>query len=446
MRYASVALAFSLAACASSPPSRGKQMGVAPSSARFKVREICDNYNRVIDNACQEIQDKATDPERKRVSIMVRIFTLTYTRHALSNPSPLAAFLDLWVMSLQRKEYLEKNGEKMFGDLAPIAATANDEIAAYIAKVADDIFPPDVRPKVDAEVTRFAAANPIQGYIREWQETEGTRSESLFKAVTGIVPSLGIKDTAASIADVSHAIDGVGEVVQDIPKVARWNTQLLMLDMDRNPSILSVRESIRGISDDVARFNDILERLPERVQGQLSKTLDEIDAKQEGIRKTLDDAKGVATEAKGAAEALRATVKDAETTVATAQQATEAFAVAGEKWQPVLQTLLDITGPAPKEYTPSKGPDPNIENLVRLSEHATSMATQLNDALGQARGILEGKAMDQLNANTRSTLDHTAGRLQDVIDHATWRAAELALGIAVLALVYRLVASRIKAR
>ena len=63
--------------------------------------------------------------------------------------------------------------------------------------------------------------------------------------------------------------------------------------------------------------------------------------------------KGVATEAKGAAEALQATVKHAETTLSAAQKATEAFAAAGEKWQPALQTLLDI--PPRRNRRPPRG-------------------------------------------------------------------------------------------
>jgi hypothetical protein len=207
-----------------------------------------------------------------------------------------------------------------------------------------------------------------------------------------------------------------------------------------------VRQSIHSISESVARFNDIVDTLPGRVQAEVSKTLDDIDAKQEGIRKTLEEAKGVATEAKGAAESLEATVKQAETTLASAERATAAFAAAGEKWQPVMAALLDITGPGPKEYNPSAGPDPNIENLVRVAEETGKMAAQLQQTLVELRGILEGKAMDQLNANARGTLDHTATRLDAVVDHAAWRGAQLAIGIAVLAFIYRIAAARLTRR
>lgn len=438
--------ALVLAACASGPSTAEQQAGLAREDMSRKVREICENYNRVIDHALQEIESRATTVDCKRLTIRFRIYTLSLTRQALVNPSPLAAFLDLWVATLQRRQMLAERGQEIFGEDAPIAVTANKEILDYIVSTADSILPADTRDKVKAEVNAYAAAHPITGNIREWQDVgAAAHGESVLHAVTSIVPTLGIKDTAASIADVSRSIDGVGEVVQDIPRLARWNAQLLMYDLDENPSMLSVRESIRDISKDVAQFNGILEKLPERVQAEVGKTLDDIEAKQEGIRKTLDDAKGVATEARGAVEALQTTVREAETTIATAQKATEAFALAGEKWQPTMEALLAITGPAPKEYVPSKGPDPNIENLVRVTQNTNAMATQLNETLTQLRQVLEGKGIDQLNTNARGTVDHTAVQLGGLIDRATWRAVQLAIAIAVLAVLYR-VAARLTRR
>ncbi|HEX5136615.1 MAG TPA: hypothetical protein VFY93_06565 [Planctomycetota bacterium] len=440
------AAAFVLAGCASGPSTAEQKQGLAQQDLAMKVREICENYNRVVDIACQEIERKATDPARKRISIQFRIYTRTYTRQAIVNPSPFAGFLDLWVMALQRRKYIETHGEAVLGDLASIAGDANKEMVDYIGRVADRILPAESKDQVRAEVAAYADAHPITGNIREWKEVGAARGESVLASVTKVVPSLGIKATAASIADVSRSVDGVGEVVQDLPWLARWNAQMLLIDLDENPSLMSVRESIRSISADVTRFNDIVEKLPERVQAEVGKTLDDIDAKQEGLRKTLEDAKGVATEAKGAAEALEATVKQAETTLASAERATSAFAAAGEKWEPVMAALLDITGPGPKEYEPSAGPDPNIVNLVRVAEETGKMAGRLQQTLVELRGILEGKAMDQLNANARGTIAETAARLDAVIDHAAWRGAQLAAGIAVLVLLYRLAAARLVRR
>jgi len=408
----------------------------------LKVREICENYNRVVDLACQKVEDTATDAKRKRLSLEIRIYTLTRTRRALVDPSPLAAFLDLWVMTIQRKQYLDGEGEALLGDLTPIVADANRSLLTYIEEVAADVFPPESRDTIKAEVEAHAAANPITGYIRQWQAVEGAHGEHLLKVVTGFVPTLGIKDTAASIADVSRSIDAVGEIVEDIPRLARWNMQLLLLEVDQNPSVVSFRNSIHDISSSVARFNDIVEALPDRVQAEVGKTLDEIEAKQEGIRKTLEDAKGVATEAKVAVEALHATMKDAETTIASAERATEAFALAGERWQPTLSTLLEITGRSSNE--PSKGPDPNIENLVKVTNNANAMAAQLNETLGQLRQVLEGKGVDQLNTNARGTVEFTKAQLGDVIDRATWRGVQLAAAIAVLAFLYRLATAKLK--
>jgi len=446
MRNGFLAAALVIAACASGPTTAEKKAGLAYQDMALKVKEICYNINTATDVGLREVETRTDNPELKRQTIQWRMYTLTHCRQAVINPSPLSAFFDLWVMMLQRKEVLETRGPEVLGDYLPLVVDANNEVLAYIVKVANEIFPANSRDKIKSAVESYAAAHPITGTIREWQSVGSAQGDSVLKTVTSIVPSLGIKKTATSIEDVSRSIDGVGEIVQDLPHLARWNVQLLLYDLDESPSLLGVRQSARDIANSVSRFTDIADKLPERVQAEVGKTLDEIDAKQEGLRKTLDEAKGVATEARGAAEALQTTVKEAETTLASAERASAAFADAGEKWQPVLATVLDVFGPGPEEYEPSAGPDPNIANMVRVAEEMGKSGKVLQDTLAELRGILEGQGMDRLNANTRGTMDHTATRLAGVIDHATWRGAQLAIGIAVLVVLCRLVLLRLKPR
>ena len=161
MRKTALLLCLALAACASGPETAERKAGVSSADMALKVREICENYNRAVDVGCQQIEAQATDLPRKRLAIQFRIYTLTYTRHALVNPSPFAAFLDLWVMALQRQQYLEKHGEAALGDLAPPIIDANREMAEYIGRVAEQILPAESRDRVRSEVTAYAAAHPI---------------------------------------------------------------------------------------------------------------------------------------------------------------------------------------------------------------------------------------------------------------------------------------------
>jgi len=355
------------------------------------------------------------------------------------------ALLELWVMMVQRRAYIEQEGDAKFGDQVDVAREANEEALGYVERVAASVIEPGLLAETRAQVEKFAAANPISDYTREWgtDTAEAVRGESILKSVTKLAPSLGIKKTAASIRDVAHSIDAISDVVSDLPLLTRWNAALLLYDVTEDPTLSVMRTSVASIASTADRLATIADEYPARVQVEVSKTLDEIDAKQEGVRRTLDDAKAVATEAKDAVAELRATVKEADTTLASVDRVAENFARAGEAWRPVFGDLLTITGPAPEEPRPP-GPDPNIENLVRVSQEARGAATELGSALKELRGMLEGEDIARVGGTAAGTVDHATERLMGLVDHVTWRAIQLVLVIAVVAFAYRLLVARFR--
>jgi hypothetical protein len=440
MRLACAALLLA-AGCASTPDEAGRSKSLA---LRVTIDEIGQNYNTTAQRAAREIIDGARDPAFKRQAVQYEIATLAACRRARLFPNPLMALLELWTMAVQRRNYLAgEEARTLLGDGVGIARAAETAMASFIERAARDVLPADAHAAATAEVDAFAAAHPMEEFQREWNTGQHpSRGASVFAKVVKFVPSLGIKDTAGSITEVAESIDAIGDVIQDFPQVTRWQTQLLLYDLDENDSVLATRRNFERISESVARFTEIADGMPARLQAEVSKTLDEIDTKQEGLRKTLEDAEAVAKEAGAAVRELRATVKDAEGTVASVERAAAGFARAGEAWEPAIAELGRITGPAstgPKE----PGPDPNIENLARAAESFGATAKELHAALVEVRGILQGGEVDQVRRNAQGTIDHTTDRVRGLVDHVTWRAVQLVLAIAAVALLYRLATRRL---
>lgn len=100
MRNSCLAAALIIAACASGGSTTERQAGLAYQDMTLKVREICENMNRVTDNALREVELRTDNPELRRQTILWRMYTLTHCRQAVINPSPPAAFFDPWVMIL----------------------------------------------------------------------------------------------------------------------------------------------------------------------------------------------------------------------------------------------------------------------------------------------------------------------------------------------------------
>lgn len=441
LRHPTTAGLLLAAACASSPEAKDDESGLA---LRMKVEEIGQNYNTVVHRAARAITESDASGTVKRQAIQYQIATLTACRRARLLPNQLVALLELWTMAVQRRDFLGGDQARAeLGEAAGHGLAAETAMVDFIEGAAREVLPADALAAAKKEVEAFSAAHPVRDFQREWNTGRQTgRGESVFSQVVKIVPSLGIKKAAGSISEVAESVNAMGDVVQDIPQVTRWQTQLLLYDLDENESVAATRRNFERISESVARATGIAERLPAELQAQLSKTLDEIDTKQEGLRRTLEDAGAVAKEAGAAVRELRATVKEAEGSVASVERAAESFARAGEAWEPALAELGKITGPAsPGPSEP--GPDPNIENLARAAESFGATAKELHAALVEVRGMLQGGEVDQVSRNAQGTVDHTTDRLAGLVDHITWRAVQLVLVVAAAALAYRLAVRRL---
>jgi len=282
-------LALGLAACAVGP--KPSDPGSPQYNAmQVKLADLCATITHTMQAFAERVITDTDDLELKRRMVHAKIVTHTACRRAQIHPNPYVAFLDLWVWIVQRREYMEHAGDAILGPYKADALQRNEETLAYVERMAASMIKPDVFAETKTEIERYAAENPLQSYMQEWRndDSDAPRGESILKSVTKLAPSLGIKRTATSIKDVAHSIDGIADVVADVPLLARWNATLLLYETQRDPTLNTIRDAVESISVSADRFAAIADEYPARVQAEVSKTLDEIDTKQEGVRQTLE--------------------------------------------------------------------------------------------------------------------------------------------------------------
>ena len=123
---------------------------------------------------------------------------------------------------------------------------AETRMADYIDVAASGVLPQDAHAATKQEILAFAAAHPIDDFVREWNTgRHGAQGESVLAQVVRVVPSLGIKKTAGSITEVAESVNAVGDVIQDFPQVTRWQTQLLLYDLDENTSVMATPTPVK---------------------------------------------------------------------------------------------------------------------------------------------------------------------------------------------------------
>jgi hypothetical protein len=86
-------------------------------------------------------------------------------------------------------------------------------------------------------------------------------------------------------------------------------------------------------------------------------------------------------------------------------------------------------------------PNKDIENIAATANGLHASATELHAGLTELRALLGSgelpTTLDDVDATAQRAVDHTAARLEAVIDHATVRAIQLVVAVLACVVVYR---------
>ena len=461
-----LAVLVGLPGCSSTPKEptvQTKSGKVIPAQLLAQAnRSYAERWLQRVEGAANRVGRTTEDVEIRRRTVLWKISTLTTIDVALSLDDARFALLQLWTNTLQARNYIRERGARVFGDAGqPIALEAMEDMVELVTHVAEQFFPEKLFPEARAEVEKFAEKNPVLEIDpRAVADERATLLPGLlsFSWVKEITQPLniggGVADTAVSISEVARSVDGISTTIGALPMMTRWQTELLLFDLNENDTVMSLRKNIDETSKSIAALIETTNRLPGEIQEQVSKTLKEVEEGQGELRKTLVEARAVVSDAKDAVTEVNAALGKTEEIVGDLEKVTTSFAEAGAAWEPTLKELRAITGDStPPEETPpgppaeeDSGPNEDIANLVLLVDGARDTAVELKGLLSELRTTLASgdieQVMDGVDGTARGTVDHATARMEDVVDYAAWRGLMLAFGIAVIALAYRFTANR----
>ena len=449
----SLAIPALLAACSSSQPRNIEKVGKTGLSSDIldaKLTEACDNYVRAVSVTAAELARGIDDPTQRRRLIQWRYGTLIATDNAYSMRLRFEGIASLYIMALQRIEFLSREGREAYLDQHEAEALAVERgMAEYLDGTFRELLPEDAYNNIVPYLRTFAAENPIDGLIRKYGDATAARKQSgtFLKLSTLTEPLMiteGVKETAVSISEVADSVNRVGRTVDSIPATTALELELLLLNLRDDPMIADLRGSVTSMSESAARFATVSEQLPTRIREEIVQGLDEIEATRADLRDVVDKAAVTATEARKAVEQAGITMNEAQTVLASVQQTSKNLAEAGRAWGPAFESLRKITNPRGDDYVPpppEPGPDRDLENLARTAEGISAAGEKLHAAIVELRATLDSGTLPgtlgEVDTTARGTVDYTTERLAELVDLITLRVAQLVGAIVVATLLYR---------
>jgi hypothetical protein len=312
---------------------------------------------------------ESPSPEARRQALIWKAEAIPVMQMSLLNTDPVSAVVDTWVFLFQMRAYMERPAVKQpFGEFYPVVdqtlknMDAEMEQLVRVAAPSADIA--DLRQRTGA----WAQAHPIQAGLTGRQSADPEVIRKVGESDLGTMAS--VKALRESLGDLTARLDSYNLY---LPKQARWQAELLLRDLTRDPQVDAVMSNVVVLSSALAKTSSSMERMPE-VAGQ-------------------------------AREAIRADVEGQ-------RLAAQAF-LRGER----LQTLDAL----------------RQERIATIAAMHSERLAATADLRGERQVVLEAlrngevAVMNDVNAASEKTLKDLDSRGRGLIDHFFLRALELVL-------------------
>ncbi len=405
-----------------------------------------------ITQAANRVEAGTDDPAIRRAALAWKLELLVDAKHDLAAKDPLEMLVDLWALWVRVVRYLQQGeGQDLFGEFQPEAIAAASEILERIKQLARDYLPPEKHTAILRQVNTYARGHPMENVFEHETVPDFCKEESGHSAIRQLfgLPMKAVSTVGAELdptTRLARAVDRFTALMSDYPAVVRWQLQLALLDIERLPTVERTLASVQQAADAASQFNETIAQLPERLRAESEQLLARADEGQAEVRGTLEEAR------RTVAAADEALARADEVTGRVRETATE-LTRTGEAWAEtagaVKETLQEIQAFGERRSASTRPSAAQREQAPFDIRDYTKTATELRDATSELRRLLTdlddfaaedgpvARSTRRAEALTTDVLAQTELRLRDVVDHAFWRALQLALIVLVMAIVYR---------
>lgn len=390
MRLARLLLVLGLAAGCSSGPEQDDTAATErrASPLRGQLEFLIEGEAARLESFCAGLAAQVEDPGVRRAAQLWKMAVIPELRSSLERADDQAALLHLWARNAQMQHYFSDGaGVALFGVHAPSGVEIFRELTGRIEKLAQIELGPERFPKALTLVQTYTRGNalevdPLQAAAQDSQlnallrDSLGKPLDVVMQPLRAIHPGKGLDETAQAVRAFGNTVDDVRRVVALLPEQIRWQTELLLLDLDESRTRTSAQASLSALSKSAERLSHTAEVLPGEIEERAIRLLGELEAGQGELRATLES--GTAT-----AHALTESAQAIDAALAT-------FA----------QLSAELKGPPrpPGEPMPPPGKPFEIEQYTRTADALTASLVELNAALERVRELSAPESSARLAA------------------------------------------------
>jgi len=284
-----VGLMAILSGCGSGPtkktalikPNKHVETSAAVLSARNQSR--LGLYSSEIENAADKIILQSPSAVTRRQALEWKAEAIPVLQTALLNTDPVAAALDAWAFILQMKAYMEQPLVKQgWGESYPVVTNTLNRMDIDMEQLIHEASPSANLPAARQRVSSWAEAHPIQAGLSSRKSADALLIRQAEQSDLGTRAS--IRAVAESIGDLTARLDSYNVY---LPKQARWQAELLLSDLSRDPEISSAMSGLAVLSSAVDRTAGSMEHMPELIGQAHEAVLADVEGQRLGLQDFL---------------------------------------------------------------------------------------------------------------------------------------------------------------
>lgn len=230
-------------------------------------------YSGEIEAAADKIILESPLPATRRQALVWKAEAIPVLQSSMLKTDPVAAGLDTWVFVFQMMAFMKQPAvQQRFGDFHSVVdETINrmdTEMEQLVRTSAPQANVADLRQKANA----WAQAHPIQTSLAGRQSVDAEVIRQAKQADMGAVAS--IRALQESMGDLTARLDSYNVYA---PKQARWQAELLLIDLTREPAVGAAMSNFTALSSAAVKASSSMEGMPDLLEHARAAVLADID-------------------------------------------------------------------------------------------------------------------------------------------------------------------------
>jgi hypothetical protein len=233
------------------------------------ILRFASKFEAYVRSATDKIQGGTDVPELKKRALLWKIRIVPVVHAIAAGSQPQRDYLALVYLTRTMKLYLTVgDGKDIFGEQQTVAVEAAAELDKMAMDIGEEFLDPEQMQKLRTNVQAYAEKNPIRGpefslelarksiqVIDQSKEFSWVSSVPLspFGAMSGMnaIPS--------AIRDLSRTLWVTSHIVKHLPRLSRWQTELLLFDVENRKSVKDIVKGINSVDETSRKTGERLE-------------------------------------------------------------------------------------------------------------------------------------------------------------------------------------------